>query len=142
MLFGQMHCELWFTSVMILNNPPNTRAAMQAQPLTLTNPLSHAVTVTITVSNPRLFQILHPPIPPGKLPTARVGPAPPPSYRVTLEASSQTEVQLVYWPSSLTESEKTRVEVSSEEIGNEVFLVEVCFAILFFCLGSVLSFLV
>ncbi|KAJ3053490.1 Cilia- and flagella-associated protein 47 [Rhizophlyctis rosea] len=95
-----------------------------AQSLTLTNPLSHAVTVTITISNPRLFQIIHPPVPSGKLPIARLGAAPPASYRVTLEALCQTEVQLVYWPSSLTENEKTKVEVSSEEIGNEVFLVE------------------
>ncbi|KAJ3044775.1 Cilia- and flagella-associated protein 47 [Rhizophlyctis rosea] len=111
--------------------PPIQLTAMEcplgkctSQPLHLSNPLPHPVTITITLSNPRDFQIIYPAIPTTKLPTKRPGPNPPASQRITLEALSRPEVLLVYWPSSLTEVEGTKVECFSEEIGNEGFFVE------------------
>ncbi|KAI8929614.1 hypothetical protein BC831DRAFT_443384 [Entophlyctis helioformis] len=89
-----------------------------SQPLSLENPLEQPITLSISISNARDFQIV-------LSPTALSSHPPPrqqtPVTKLSLRPLESTQVQLVFWPSSLTEVRKTKIEVTNPQLGNTVF---------------------
>ncbi|KNC96854.1 uncharacterized protein SPPG_07686 [Spizellomyces punctatus DAOM BR117] len=97
------------------------------QLLPLVNPLNRPIILAISLSNTRDFALHHPPIDLGGITRGEAasrmsqGRS---SLNVSLGPLEATEIQLVFWPSSLTEKRKGSVEIVSLDVGNFVFWVE------------------
>ncbi|KAI9094050.1 hypothetical protein DFS34DRAFT_665616 [Phlyctochytrium arcticum] len=122
--------EFWYQlRLEAVDAPPVTLSSMSCalgkccfNLLPLINPLSKPIHLSLSLANSRDFGLLYPPSPildVNKASTQRY-------LELDLAAHEQMQVQLVYWPRSLTQRQKGSVEVVSKEIGNFVFFVEGC----------------
>ncbi|KAI9009865.1 hypothetical protein BC832DRAFT_591190 [Gaertneriomyces semiglobifer] len=95
------------------------------QLIPLSNPLTQPIVLNLSLSNARDYQLVYPP---AKLQNIMRGACETlnarPSLQVTLQPHQSTSIQLLFWPSSLTEVRRGTVEVVSPDIGNFVFRME------------------
>ncbi|KAJ3410473.1 Cilia- and flagella-associated protein 47 [Chytridiales sp. JEL 0842] len=93
-----------------------------SQSIFIENPMNIATTLDISLSNPHDFQVFYPPLPSTRMlsrkhttNTVKHVPLPP------LE---RIELQIVFWPSSITEASSTTLLASSSIVGNFCFQVK------------------
>jgi hypothetical protein len=80
--------------------------------------------VDIRVSNPQDFQIVYPTNKTFSKPVSR-NPKNTGFYQIPLGSFEKSEIQVIFWPSSLSEKHSTRINTQSNIIGNQSYYVEV-----------------
>ncbi|TPX59952.1 hypothetical protein PhCBS80983_g02101 [Powellomyces hirtus] len=127
--------EFWYSLTLAAKEGPPVQLPDLSCPLgkscshkvPLRNPLDKPVTLTVSVSNGREFQLVYPAVttsdgsaglPGGPMVDGRN------ELQITIPPRESTMVQLVFWPSSATEAVKGVVHVSSQDIGDFVFCVQ------------------
>ncbi|KAJ3172770.1 Cilia- and flagella-associated protein 47 [Geranomyces variabilis] len=88
----------------------------------LRNPLDKPVTLSVALSNASEFQLAYP----AAADSLRGGPSEDPctELQITVPARESADMQLVFWPTSLTETVRGMIKVSSVDIGDFVFYVQ------------------
>eukprot|EP00842_Homolaphlyctis_polyrhiza_P003820 jgi/Hompol1/4439/HPOL_001781-RA len=122
--------EFWYELKLEANKSPPISLPDMAAPLgkcstqllTLENPLSQPVSLDISVSNPRDFQIVYPPR--GASISQSLVRQQVPAIKVSVSPMTSIQVEIVFWPSSLTEERRATIEVTSMLIGTAIFQVK------------------
>ncbi|KAI9205277.1 uncharacterized protein BJ171DRAFT_615867 [Polychytrium aggregatum] len=93
------------------------------QLVTIENPFDYPIVLELRLSNITDFQVVHPVISAQKLAKMkRISLSN--TASVTLEPFERSEVQLIFWPSSLTEIRQGSLHIMSSAIGNTEYLIK------------------
>ncbi|KAI8618966.1 hypothetical protein BC830DRAFT_1106198 [Chytriomyces sp. MP71] len=125
--------EFWYEIQFEANEaPPVIIQAMSAplgkcaaQPIFIENPTREYVSASLSVTNPQDFQLMYPPALNLKLVRRhRKGAAGSGHIQIDLKPLERAELQVIFWPSSLTETSCGAVIATSKQIGDFVFEVK------------------
>ncbi|KAJ3144304.1 Cilia- and flagella-associated protein 47 [Geranomyces variabilis] len=122
--------EFWYNLSLSAKEGPPMELAPMLCPLgkscscivPLRNPLDRPVTLSVVLSNASEFQLAYPPA----ADSLRGGPSEDPctELQITVPARESADMQLVFWPTSLTETVRGIIKVSSTDIGDFVSYVQ------------------
>ncbi|KAJ3122953.1 Cilia- and flagella-associated protein 47 [Nowakowskiella sp. JEL0407] len=120
--------EFWYELNMEASpSPPNNLPEMSCplgkcclQTIVVANPLSHNVILEVQLSNNREFQIVYPAVTSTRLVSRNNSII----STIRLRALETTEIQIAFWPSSLTETSTSTLEILSNVIGNSTYCIK------------------
>ncbi|KAJ3327773.1 Cilia- and flagella-associated protein 47 [Blyttiomyces sp. JEL0837] len=90
-----------------------------AQSIFISNPINESVNAEALISNSREFQFYYPPVPSLRGLTRKIHSND--VLHISLKPLERAELQIVYWPSSLTELQTAVVHITSSSIGNSTY---------------------
>jgi hypothetical protein len=115
-------CSVCLTKPFAFQDSNYDEFQLQSQSIFIENPLNMPATVELMLSNPHDFQIFHPPIANTRtLSRKHVSSG---VSHVQLHPLERIEIQIIFWPSSITEASTTTVHATSTTIGNFTYQVK------------------